>query len=380
MTLNFGGGDRGNVTISSNTTLTETYLSYEDLTVNSGYTLTLPKEARLFVSGTLTVDGTISSTPNKTGGTGSSGELTGHPNGGDGGDGGGSIVVAANTVQGTGTIDVSGQDGVKPAVNDSSSSDASAYTGSGNAGTAWASGFGWDSGGTYAGTSSAGGGNNVYSGTDKTSPGANASTIDNDDLLVQYLEDEINAPTYISTYTLHHLHGGSGGGGAGAAAYDGTSSHDRTSTAGAGGGGALGGGVNKSGKGGSGRWEFHGAANSFISGAGAGGGGSGGCLIFVCSSYSGVTLDISGGNGGDGGKADGSAGSFNEGTGGAGGGAGNGGLLISITDTEPSTNISGGTGGVGGSAVNMGTGGTNTGNDGEDGHYGQHFYYNIENF
>jgi len=101
----FGNGEDGNVTISSNTTLTADRY-YDDLTINSGYTLS-PAGYRIFVKGTLTNNGYIDRSGNDgEGGADSNdggaalggGYLAGSGAGGRGGVGSGENGIAGGSV------------------------------------------------------------------------------------------------------------------------------------------------------------------------------------------------------------------------------------------------------------------------------------------
>ena len=92
----FGGGDDGNVTISSNTTLTRD-MYYNDLTVNSGIILTTANY-RVFVKGTLTNNGTIRNNGNDGTAGGAGGDIAADGNGTAGTVGVSGAGVAAGTL------------------------------------------------------------------------------------------------------------------------------------------------------------------------------------------------------------------------------------------------------------------------------------------
>lgn len=101
-----GDGSDGTVTISSDTDLgSDNYKQYEDLTIDSGFTLTLDSDAVIKVTGTLTLNGDISVS-----GKGGAGGTKGG-DGGDGGAGGGYIRIFCNAMSGTGKILANGNAG-----------------------------------------------------------------------------------------------------------------------------------------------------------------------------------------------------------------------------------------------------------------------------
>lgn len=136
----FGDGSDGNVTISANTDLTRD-MNYANLTVNSTFTLNT-KGYRVFVSGTLTNNGTISNDGSAgsgvTGGAGGaagtllgggSGANSGGLNSGGGGGGGGGIVfVSAYNVAVQGTVRAMGGDGANGAIPSAGNSNGTAGT------------------------------------------------------------------------------------------------------------------------------------------------------------------------------------------------------------------------------------------------------------
>lgn len=118
----YGNGADGNVTISSNTTLTSD-MNYNDLTINATFTLTTAGY-RVFVAGTLINNGFIDNSGiaavTNTGGAGglagtmlggSAGAST-SAQGGGGGGGGGIIVLFAKTVAVQGLINAKGGAGI----------------------------------------------------------------------------------------------------------------------------------------------------------------------------------------------------------------------------------------------------------------------------
>jgi hypothetical protein len=120
----FGDGSDGDVTISSNTTLTRD-MNYNNLTINPTFTLNT-SGYRVFVKGTLTNNGTISNNGSaggngaSPGSGGASGTITGgsvgangavvdaNNRGGAGGGGGGIVFICAKSIATQGTITASG--------------------------------------------------------------------------------------------------------------------------------------------------------------------------------------------------------------------------------------------------------------------------------
>ncbi|QRG66926.1 hypothetical protein [Brevibacillus choshinensis] len=86
------------------TTLSESVARYRNLTINSGHTLKTTEPIQvIYVSGTLTLNGTISSEPGA--------NVAGPNNAGAGGRGGGLLLVIANTIVGNGKIISNGANG-----------------------------------------------------------------------------------------------------------------------------------------------------------------------------------------------------------------------------------------------------------------------------
>lgn len=99
-----------NATISSDTTLTEKINIYQDLTINSGATLTCTSGTTIIVVlGTLSLSGNISTS--EKGAAGGAGVSTYD---GAGGTGGGVIYIFANKITGTGIIKANGGIGESP--------------------------------------------------------------------------------------------------------------------------------------------------------------------------------------------------------------------------------------------------------------------------
>lgn len=240
----FGDGSDGNVTISSNTTLT-TDMNYDNLTINSTFILDTAGY-RIFVKGIYTNNGTIRNNGGNGGngttpgtaaasGTLSGGATGGNGNGvagaGSGGGGGGIVFIAARNVAVQGTIQAIGGNG------GNGSGVAGAPTNGNNGGTVTKTLI--QTGNSGNGGNSGGGGNGGSGGSGSVSKASRGS--------YPILTLMIDGITQLS--------GGSGGGGGG----------------------------------------------SDASAAGGGGGGQGGVIIFIYSvlTTSG-TLTVTGGTGGTG--------------------------------------------------------------------------------
>jgi hypothetical protein len=257
------------ITISENTTLTNRYLFVNNLTINSGVTLTMPAGSVIFVVGTLTLNGTITVPPSNPGGAGGGG-------GGAGGKGGSSLIVFAKSVTADGgKLQANGENG-----------------GNGTAPSANASGSaGSDS--FYPGASVS-----LYASAPSatTTGGAGGKALNELSLL---LIDFI----WFGPLLDFAFQGARAAGGGGGAAYTSATTH----TGGAGGslftlGGASGAGV-------------------AVAGASGGGGGAGGLLALLTPRLEGtINLEAKGGNGG------------NAYSGGSGGGGGSGGLILFFVD------------------------------------------------
>jgi len=96
-------GDGSDVTIGSDTTISG-ITTYKDLTINSGYTLTVDGQPGVIIARDITNNGTITKTP--TGGDGGSGAL----GAGNGGKGGGALIICALSYAG-GTVNANGEQG-----------------------------------------------------------------------------------------------------------------------------------------------------------------------------------------------------------------------------------------------------------------------------
>lgn len=218
----FGDGRDGAATISSNTTLTKD-MYYTNLTVNSTFTLSTGGY-RIYVSGTLTNNGTIANNASGTtagaagsllGGAagGAGGNIGSGTKGGDGGAGGGVVWIAAKTIAVEGTIEAKGGNGQAGTVS-AGSGGAAGSNGTSSTATLITSGTGGN-GGIGAGNAAGNGGTVTTSTVQTESP-----------LFMTIMYDFI---------TSLGLRGGAGGGGGGAGRIGGDG--------GAGGGGGGQGGV-----------------------------------------------------------------------------------------------------------------------------------------
>lgn len=106
----YGSGILGDVTISTHKTLTDSVYHYDNLTINAGVTLTFPHRSVVFVKGTLSVNGTLTVAPGPLGGLAKNG-FSYAGQGGAGGAAGGSLIIIANSIVGTGIITAKGSVG-----------------------------------------------------------------------------------------------------------------------------------------------------------------------------------------------------------------------------------------------------------------------------
>lgn len=204
----FGDGSDGDVTISSNTSLSRD-MFYNNLTIDSTKVLSTAGY-RIYVYGTLTNNGTIrhngSNATTYTGGAGAvSGTLAGGSAGGDGltgtlsygggaGGGAGVIWIAANTIAVEGTIEAKGGNGANGV-----SAGGTLVSGSGNNGTAISKTL------IQSGTGGAGGiGGSTTGGSGGTISSSNMGT-----------KSPILMTEFIDTLAMLALAGGSGGGAGG---------------------------------------------------------------------------------------------------------------------------------------------------------------------
>jgi hypothetical protein len=327
----YGDGSDGDVVISANTAITSD-MFYDDLTINNGYTLTC-HGFRIFVSGTLTNNGTISTAGNSGTNGSNGGDSSAGVTGGGGHNGTGATTINFDTGSIYGSV------GAMPGVdgkNGRSTSGAATSGTTGGSGGVYTeiksmsgapalSGHGGGAGGvTVNGTtySSAVGGNH----------GSSSGTSDviynkiRNIMSAYMLHDFVDGLTFISSFDA----AGAGSGASGAV-------------------GLVGGAEARSGGGG---------------GSGGSGGGGGTFCLFARKIINNGTFTSQGGNGGNGGNAGvsyaGPYGGGNNaaagGSGGGGGGAGGtGGSIIiiynSITNSGTIT-AAGGTSGTGGTPSN----------------------------
>ena len=294
-----------NKTYSASTALDNNFFIYENLTINSGVTLTVLNKCPtiIIVKNTLTLNGNISAVGK--GAAGGIGTLYGTN---DGGSGGGLVFILAKKIVGTGAIDASGEEGGTPTQTNPDGSSTTPENGS--IGGIVLNGGGVPDKGEISSPATAialgagyccpllasdiGGAGGSYSSLDRSSP-----------------------------YNL----GDGGGGGAGCG--------------GSGGDGGSGGKVN----------------DGYLL-PGGGGGGGGGIILITPSAVPSLQLSAKGGNGGGG-----YYGSTTD-HGGHGGGGGGGGLITILAPSSSATvNVSGGAGGP----IGSGSGTCKPGNPGEAG-------------
>lgn len=303
---NFGDGNLGNVTISSNTQLgnSDNIRQYQNLTIDATKTLTcgdgtVTKKWILFASESITINGTINLD-----GRGAQGGVGGA--GGAGGSGG----VGSNQGANTGNQGGTGLAG-------SIGSGSEGYNGTGGAGGTGGQG---GNGGNNTG-SGAGSGGNSASPTSGASSGTNIQDSD---------QHNFQMPLLVFNETKHWGTGGSGGAGGSGGGQGGSSANQ--------GGGAVVGG------------------NGGAGGTGGAGGNGGGSIILVAPTITfGTNASITcQGVAGSQGNAGGTGGlsSSGGGTGGAGGAPPNG----SAGNGQNVSNLNGG--GTGGGGGYGGTGGT----------------------
>lgn len=332
----FGSGSDGDVVISADTTLTKD-MNYDDLTINSTFTL-YTAGYKVFVKGILTQVGTGKLSANGgAGGNGTAGTNGAQSAGGAGGAGGtagaaipaGSLPVSkAGLAGGAGGR---GRDAGNASVAGANNGNGTSSVFSITDGTASSvAGAGGGTGGSNSGYNGAAGGTGGTAGS-VVSSSTKLADKNTDSLLFLVLNYLTNAITHLDFNAGNGSSAGGGGGGGGASG----------NSAGGGGGGA------------------------------GGGGGSGGIIFVSASSIvtAGNTIaTATGGTGGNGGA--GGAGYTDSvyacgGGGGGGGSGGNGGIVYfmykSLTGSLV-TSVTGGTGGTGGAggagAAAAGTAGT----------------------
>jgi hypothetical protein len=294
-----------NKTYSASTALDNNFFIYENLTINSGVTLTVLNKCPtiIIVKNTLTLNGNISAVGK--GGIGGFGALFGTNSGGNGG---GLVLIIAKKIVGNGTIDVSGKEGGTPT---------------------------------------------------QTNPGDNTNEAPDDGSIGGIVlngggvpdKGEISSPaTAIALgagYCCPLLASDIGGAGGSYSSLDRSSPYNL----GQGGGGGAG-------CGGSGGDGGGGGVDNGYSLPGGGGGGGGGIILISTSPVPGLSLFAKGGDGGGG-----YYGSTTD-HGGPGGGGGGGGLITILAPSSSATvNVAGGAGGP----VGRGSGTREPGDPGEAG-------------
>lgn len=341
----FGDGSDGNVTISSNTTLTAD-MYYNDLTVNNGVLLN-SGGYRIFVKGTLTNNGTIHRNGNA--GTDGTGGAAGSAGGAAGSAGTGGAALADGSVKGT-AAGVDGKNGVAGVT----------FSNNGNSGIGGGSGTDVNkslspSNGNI-GSDGGKGGNAVTGGT--STGGAKGS----------------GGVAGVKTGTIYNTIKNAT---AAYLLYDFVPSGEQLKAA------PINGGAGSGGSGACRRSSGTSAGNSGGSGGSGGSGSNGGIIaIFAKVIINNGTISANGGNGGHAGTA-GTAYVQNAGgdlatggTGGSGGGnGGNGGVLVMVysTLTAGTETASGGTKGnksTGSNGSAIGTASATNGDDGVDGSAG----------
>jgi hypothetical protein len=316
MAINYGSGELGDVTISSNTTVTQ-LRSYQNLTVNSGNTLTIPNGTVIQVQDTLDVQGTIQIQ-----------KRLGSGGGNHGGDAGGSAFIVAKNITGSGVIRADGSNGGTKNGNGNSESKT------------------WRSSGlppVVAGKTtnvikegSSGGQDASYN---SGSGGASSSGAVDRDLLSIWLDEWMVPSSHISQFPMAKLLSGGGGDGS----EGGNDNSYNNNNGGAGGGGGAGGSFGGRGGNGGNGGNYNGGNGD--GGDGGGGAGAGGLIVLVTDNLSSnITTQARGGDGGGSGRDAG---------GGAGGG---GGIVVAFTPgaQTPSYDVSGGNGTSGGNSGSEG--------------------------
>lgn len=358
----FGDDSDGAVTITSGTTTLTRDMHYSSLTINSGTGID-PNGYRIFVTGTLTNNGTIGSFASNGGNGGNGGNGNGNSGGtgGAGGSAGAAGVGGAQMISGTisgsaqGTAGSAGVAGGTGGNNQAAGASAAGIAGTtgetnvvclGSAGAS-ASAVSGGTGGNGGGGSGAGSASGGSTNTGGASGGAGSCTL---------IARLYSYPNFFNLFTMS------------SSTMTGFNSA-KVAGAGSGGGGGGGGGGNSNGGGGGGG-----------SGGGAGSGTSGRIIAIYAGTLVNNGLIVSkGGNGGTGGNGanggangGGDGGSGGGGSGGAGGNGGNGGALVLVYKSisgSGSYSVPGGTGGSGGTGGTAGadTGAGSIGTDGASG-------------
>lgn len=292
MSINFGSGDLGDVSLTADTTSTSIE-SYQNLTVPFGITLTVPNGGILQVSDTLTLDGTIDVEPRM--GSGGAGY---------GGDAGGSIFILAKTISGSGTIKANAVVGGNGGGSNNNNSN--------------------DNGASGLPPVIAGAKTNVITtgsrGGGGSSGGVASDTAITRDLLSIWLDEWMIPSAKISGLPMAKMLSGGGA--------DSSRGKDNGQGGGGGSGGSFGG---RGGNGGNGR-----NTNNNNGRQGGGGGGAGGLIAIVTESLSSTIVTQA--NGADGGNGTNS-------TPGSGSGAGGGGgIVLAVTPNgqKPVYQVNGG--------------------------------------
>jgi hypothetical protein len=339
--MGFGDGSDGDAT--NPTSPSVSVLNYHDLTFSSNRTWTMTNLAPLviFVSGTLTINGSITWTINPTdqagnAGSGGSGGGFNSGNGGAGGEGVTVIIIAKTISAGTSAkITVNGVNASNGTNGSTPSSNAS-----GNAGSSpsFPSTMIYES----------------FTAPDFGSGGNTSGAIDGGIAGVpSYSTGQFDGTVRSIHHIIGHLvTGGSGGG-------EGSETNGAPANVGGGGGGA--GGITVFSAGGAGGNGGYDSSWPHSGGGGGGGGGAATGVLVTRTADSDLTFEVVGGNGGNGGNA-----TANGGDGGGGGGGAAACIIISDADTmtKTSTGGSGGTAGSGNGteivAAQNGSAGTGT--------------------
>ena len=356
------GRDGGSVTISTNTYTSDQVKMYGSLTVNAGTTLSASGALVIYCSGTLYLRGNIAIKPDQvapSGGicynAGAIYDSAGH--GGRGGVAGGTCLIFAKTIRGSGIIYVNGASGGNAVTQtDHGGSDSWGIWGE----------DGWS--GNWEGASYPGGGGGTGGGTSYSIPAGwsiepltgkggwggpkfwNASILA---LKYAYAANLTGMPIISAI-------GGAGGAGGGGGLANGDT-YDMFG-AGGGGGGGFGG---DGGDGGWGEIDAGSLANPEF-GTGGGGGGAGGlCAIVTETNNGGWKVWASGGNGGDG---------DSRAVDGAGGGGGGGGVCIVIANSGI------GSGNFHGIAGKSGASTAQVERNAQDGTAGTCYFFELEDF
>jgi len=303
--------DADDLTVSTDLTLTGIN-RYNNVTVDSGITLTMGGQPSVLICNKLLNDGTISKTA--TGGDGGAPFVA--P--GAGGKGGGGLIIICKTLDNNSTIQANGENG--------EAGSTTTDTGGGSAGADGrlerigtdTAGSGGKGGGSYGGAGNLGGGGGGDVGSlGEGGAGGSVTYVDNDNAakLVEKIKkaaadwwlQNVVGKTPSSVADFPDIYGAGGGGGGD---YDGRDDN-------------------------------------------GGGGGSGGEIIILCSELDNTgTIEANGGTGGNGGT---------EGDEDAGGGGGGGGIVYALYETltnEGTLRALGGAGGTGDHNGNAGTDGT----------------------